>query len=239
MTSTKLLMHFVKKYGALIFLALLLAHLCCIYWGPAPWRTVSKLVLIPFLLLYLSASREGIVHPLVVAGLVCSFAGDVFLAFSGEIFFLAGMFAFICTHVCNLAYFVKLRRAVTPSGGREFIPAMAGYMIVLGCYVMFHLFNHLGNLRVPIIVYMLIISAMAIAAAGTSLNALIRKAAVLYFMPGAALFALSDGILAMNKFAWHEPMADLAVMATYGAAQFCLVKGFIKITQIKVHSPGS
>lgn len=228
-------MRFIKKYGTSIFLALLLVHLVCIYMDLPAWRMISKLVLIPFLLLYLSASREGIVPSLVISGLVFSFAGDLMLTFSGEVFFLLGMFAFICTHVCNFIFFVKLQKA-DKSGGIISMVLMAGFMLALGCYVLFSLNGLLGSLQVPIIVYMLMISAMAIAAAGTSRNAFVKRVAAQCFIPGAVLFALSDGILAMNKFAWHHSSADIAVMATYGMAQYFLVKGFIGTTQLKVHS---
>jgi uncharacterized membrane protein YhhN len=227
-------MPFIKKYGAAVFLLLLLAHCFFIYVDMQQGRMVSKLLLVPFLLIYLSASREGIISPLVIAGLVFSFAGDLLLFFTGELYFLLGMLAFICTHICNMLFFAKLQKGQPVNNARNHITGMIVWMAGLGAYVFFMLGDRLGNLLAPIVVYMLIISAMAIAAAGSFRNVLLAKNAARFFIPGAALFALSDSILAMNKFLWHEPLADLAVMATYGAAQFLLVKGFIAATQLKV-----
>jgi uncharacterized membrane protein YhhN len=235
-------MSFIKKYGAIIFAVLLLAHCFFIYEDLPQLRMVSKLVLLPFLLIYLSASREGTVNPLVVVGLLFSFAGDLLLSFTGEIFFLLGMFAFICTHICNLVFFIKLQKgnsvtkpAFFGTNNYIYMLLMIILMVRLGTYVISTLGDKPGNLLVPIGIYILIISAMAVAAAGTIRNPFIEKTAARFFIPGAILFALSDSILAMNKFLWHEPWADIAVMATYGVAQFLLVKGFTRTTQLKVH----
>jgi uncharacterized membrane protein YhhN len=227
-------MPFVKKYGTIVFILLLLAHCLFIYFAMPGGRMISKLLLVPFLLIYLSASREGRLNRLVIAGLVFSFAGDLLLFFTGELYFLLGMFAFICTHVCNMIFFAQLQKGQPVSRALSSMVLMVFWMAGLGAYVFFMLGNRLGNLLVPIIVYMLIISAMAIAAAGSSRNALLAKAAAGFFIPGAALFALSDSILAMNKFLWQDPLADIAVMTTYGAAQFLLVKGFISVTRAKI-----
>jgi hypothetical protein len=59
-------MSFIKKYGAIIFAVLLLVHCFFIYEDLPQLRMVSKLVLLPFLLIYLSASRAGVVNPLVI-----------------------------------------------------------------------------------------------------------------------------------------------------------------------------
>ena len=49
-----------------------------------------------------------------------------------------------------------------------------------------------------------------------------------YFITGAVLFVLSDSILAINLFILKQEMVGLAVMATYAAAQYFLVKGALE-----------
>jgi uncharacterized membrane protein YhhN len=81
---------------------------------------------------------------------------------------------------------------------------------------------------------MLVISLMALLAAGTLRNPFLQIVAVNCFIPGAVLFILSDAALAMNKFLLRQPRIDILVMLTYGAAQYCLVSGFIKLRSAEV-----
>jgi uncharacterized membrane protein YhhN len=55
-----------------------------------------------------------------------------------------------------------------------------------------------------------------------------NNAAIYYFIPGAGLFVLSDGLLAINKFNLQDPTMDIFVMLTYGLAQLYLVMGYYK-----------
>jgi uncharacterized membrane protein YhhN len=49
-----------------------------------------------------------------------------------------------------------------------------------------------------------------------------------YFVIGALLFALSDSILAINKFHTSIHFAGVLIMLTYGLAQLFLVKGIVQ-----------
>ena len=104
----------IRQYGIPAFLLLLIIHCACIYfeWGMA--RVVTKLLLVPTLLLYLYASLpKGKIKPspvLVFIALFFSFLGDLFLTQEGTMFFLLGMVGFIVTHICNSIFFFKLQR---------------------------------------------------------------------------------------------------------------------------------
>ena len=56
-----------------------------------------------------------------------------------------------------------------------------------------------------------------------------RKVALNYFIPGAFVFLIENVLLSLNKFHF-EGNKDiyLAVMVTYGVAQYLLVKGVSK-----------
>lgn len=225
---------FIKKYGPAIFLVLLLAHCYCIGVGAGQWRTITKLSLLPFLLLYLFAARETAVSRLAVAALVFSFLGDLLLTQPGEMLFLAGMLAFMGTHVCNAFFFLTLKKGASTEtkGITAIVMVFIGmFMVLLGAFVFCRLQAHLGKFLLPVAVYMVVISVMAVCSGAVLRNSFLSKAAVRYMIPGAVLFALSDAILALNKFLWHEQMADIAVMATYGPAQYLLVSGYIAATK--------
>jgi uncharacterized membrane protein YhhN len=45
---------------------------------------------------------------------------------------------------------------------------------------------------------------------------------------GACIFMASDSVLAIDRFVQPVPMAILWVLATYYAAQFCIVHGMVQ-----------
>lgn len=216
----------IKKYGLPVFLLVLLLHLICIYLEMSTPRLITKLLLLPILIFYLAA-EPGKTSVVVYIGLFCSFLGDLLLTRSGEVFFLFGMLAFIGTHVCNIIYFYWLQKG-HPGKPMNLVLALVVLSVISGG-VYFQLADKLGSFRVPILVYMAIITLMAVMATQTLVNQAILHTAIRCFIPGAALFVLSDGLLALNKFLLHAGSIDIAVMLTYGMAQYFLVKGFVAV----------
>lgn len=216
----------IKKYGLPVFLLVLLLHLICIYLEMSTPRLITKLLLLPILIFYLAA-EPGKTSVVVYIGLFCSFLGDLLLTRSSEVFFLFGMLAFIGTHVCNIIYFYWLQKG-HPGKPMNLVLALVVLSVISGG-VYFQLADKLGSFRVPILVYMAIITLMAVMATQTLVNQAILHTAIRCFIPGAALFVLSDGLLALNKFLLHAGSIDIAVMLTYGMAQYFLVKGFVAV----------
>jgi uncharacterized membrane protein YhhN len=226
-------MAMIKKYGVWLFAIILLLHCVLIYLEMSGLRTLSKILLIPVLLLYLFSNKpkEGENRePLVYAGLIFSFLGDLILTRSGELFFLFGMLAFIGTHICNSIFFYRLQKNTVQRGKGRWLAVLL--LAIVSAIVFFVLQPHLGSFQWPILLYMCIISCMAVLATGTLDISSVKKTAANCFVPGAFLFVLSDALLAMNKFLWHQSFADVFVMLTYGAAQYCLVKGFAQHVSI-------
>jgi len=222
----------VKKYGIGIFVFLLLVHCLFIYLEMNELRTLSKVLLVPVLLIYLAAHRRKDTgpSPLVYFALVFAFLGDVLLSRTSETFFLFGMLAFIGTHICNTIFFSKLRKKYFAIGNGMIVALFL--LSLFSAIVFIEIKPNLGKFEIPILVYMLIISLMTVAATGTIQNPSLKKIAGACFIPGAVLFVLSDATLAMNKFLWHQPMMDIVVMLTYGAAQYFLVRGYVRINDL-------
>lgn len=222
-------MQLIKKNGITLFLLVLAFHCVCIYLGYEVLRIAAKLFLIPLLAAWFWANTtKGLsaFNLLVFAGLSFSFLGDLLLTRAGETYFLLGMLAFIVTHICNSTYFLKLR-GIQLNRIKEAVVA-AIILLIITIVVFLSLKPYLGNFLIPILIYMAIISIMAILATNTLSEPSLKKTALRFFIPGAALFVLSDGILAMNKFLFHQPLLDIVVMLTYGGAQCLLVLGFSK-----------
>ena len=60
----------------------------------------------------------------------------------------------------------------------------------------------------------------------------VNKAAGNAYVLGAIAFVLSDSLLAVNKFYQPIPYAGVFIMLTYCAAQFLIVRGFIRLSQV-------
>lgn len=153
----------------------------------------------------------------ILAGLVLSLVGDVALLWPKE-GFLPGLVAFLLAH---LAYIVAFStRARLAARGAPF----AAYALVAGAVLMLLWPGVPTALRVPVLLYVACLAAMAAQAAvvwlgsrGGEREGLARIGAL-----GGALFVLSDALLATNKFAGPLPLASLWVLASYWAAQWCI-----------------
>jgi uncharacterized membrane protein YhhN len=147
----------------------------------------------------------------VVAGLVFSLAGDVFLMLPGD-WFVPGLASFLVAHLCYIAAFTR--------GGWRASPALAvacgSYLMVL----MWWLLPQAGEVRVPVAVYGVVICAMAWQA--LERREALRTASATLAALGAVLFVVSDTALAVNRFVAPFWLAPLAVMGTYVPAQWLI-----------------
>lgn len=168
-----------------------------------------------FLIIALAATalpQAGTFGYLVLAGLLCSVGGDIFLVLPRSLF-LAGLACFLLAHLLYIAafalsaaafglpdllltaalmavgllFFGRLRRGVIRQGGRAMLW--------------------------PVGLYTAAISVMVLAAASTRQPGLVV---------GSLLFYLSDATLAWNRFVRPLPLADLGVMSTYFSAQYLI-----------------
>lgn len=143
----------------------------------------------------------------IIAGLVLSLAGDVFLLL-GEQWFIAGLGSFLIAHV---AYIVAMQQVGTAADR-----LLAGFVaagavgLVVGQPIVRGAAGQDPAMRVPVAVYLLAISVMVAMAIGTGEPWLIAA---------AALFYCSDGILGWNRFVHARRWMPLAVMVAYHLAQ--------------------
>lgn len=84
---------------------------------------------------------------------------------------------------------------------------------------------YLGKMKLPVRVYGVVISFMLLLA--MHMLYMKNKAAGKWMLAGAALFVLSDSILAINKFYFSFETADIFIMLTYGLAQLFIIEGAV------------
>lgn len=232
-------MDWLKKYGIALFLIIILFHCIAIFLEWSAIRFYSKLLIIPFLILLMSLNMRGGVglsslKLLPLIALTASFMGDLFLSFTDAQFFLWGMLSFIITHICNSIYFFKLNPLRLK---RLKYATISSLILAIICsLIVYTIKDSLGTFFIPIMVYMVIIGSMTVLASNLLANDLYAHLALQYFIPGAVLFVMSDGILALNKFSLKEPLFDVIVMLTYGLAQLYLVMGFYKTHEMSMQS---
>ena len=98
-------------------------------------------------------------------------------------------------------------------------------ILLAGTGLMVVLYPVLGNMKIPVMVYSIVLMLMAA-------YALLRvgrtsRASFVWVFIGALLFMISDSLLAINKFYSAFAFANVAVMMTYINAQFMIVRGVL------------
>lgn len=185
------------------------------YRGPRRRVYVFKplaVILVIFIALQTKHAGAGPYKFWVVAGLLFSLAGDVFLMLPRDRF-VAGLVSFLFAHVCYLAAFA--------SGGGVAASAWAGAALAAyGASMLGLLWPRLGSLKGPVAVYVALILLMAWAAVGRYLGA--GPAGSGLAAAGALLFAASDSLLAWNRFRGEFRAAQALVLGTYFAAQWLI-----------------
>jgi uncharacterized membrane protein YhhN len=186
------------------------------------WRFFSKFFLMPLLAAYfLYAVREKAISKWIVGALLFSWLGDILLQFesSSSSFFLAGLGSFLLAHIFYILFFHQLRTREQLVSRWWLIIPVAGYYF--GLIVL--LSPHLGDMKLPVRVYGLVISLMLLLA----LHCLFMTDRITgrILATGALFFVISDSVLAINKFYAPFTGAGIVVMTTYGLAQALLVAG--------------
>ncbi len=200
--------HALLRYGYALAAVL---DLVATGWRIEPLEWLTKPLLTVLLAALVLRAARPVPRPL-LAGLGFACLGDVLLMASGTAAFLAGMAAFLGMQVC---YLVAFRRA----GARPGWPALAGYALFWAA-VNALLWPQLGGLALPILGYSLALTAMA--ATATALGRRVGG--------GALLFLVSDLMIGAGAADIHLPGGDVLVMASYAAAQYLIVTGYLRRT---------
>ena len=155
--------------------------------------------------------------------------GDVLLMFQekGELFFILGLICFLIGHVLFIISYRQARWKESDNSLMGTQRARFAFPIILaGTGLVITLYPSLGDMRIPVLIYALVITLMVL---NTSFR-YGRTSVKSYWMvfAGAFLFMTSDAILALNKFQAPFPHAELYIMLTYIVAQFLIVKGIIE-----------
>ncbi|MET7277511.1 lysoplasmalogenase [Kribbella sp. NPDC005582] len=173
-----------------------------------PWpEAITKVLLMPVLAVWVRL-RGGPVTLLI--GLAASLVGDFLLQIDHLV---PGMAAFGVAHVC---YVLLFSRRTT----RRSLVVVAAYG-VLWIGVLALLWPDLGEVRVPVALYSLLLTSTAVTSAWNGWRSGV----------GGAVFLLSDALIGVDLAGYEVAAQPYLVMATYCAAQYLLASSLVPIGQ--------
>lgn len=176
-----------------------------------------------FLFLKTSESLTKAIKKITVLALVFSVLGDVLLLFVdiSPHFFTLGLVAFLTAHIMYILLFLKHRnKQKSPFG-------FIALLLIYAASLFYFLNGNLGDLFIPVIIYIVVILSMATTAYLRKDKVNILSYGLVFF--GALFFLISDSILALNKFYEPIPYSNISIMVTYALAQYLIVIGILKI----------
>lgn len=186
---------------------------------------LTKPLLVSSLIIFFlkqNPQHETRTKKLVLSALIFSLIGDILLMFTEttSLFFIGGLLAFLTAHIMYILVFLKKRnitkKAVT------FMVLLLAYAIGL----FYFLKDGLGDLFIPVIIYMSVI-LMMVTTAFLREGSVSKNSYILVFL-GAVFFITSDSLLALNKFHSPLPLSGIWIMTTYAIAQLFIVLGLKK-----------
>ncbi len=163
---------------------------------------------------------------LVCCALVFSFLGDVFLVHNSSLNFMLGLASFLTAHIFYILFFYRIHSFKNKGKPLFWI---SGVIILSYVVTLNYLFNSNvaeQGLTIPVLLYSLVLGAMAFAA--ININNTTKQSFAVYITAGAIIFVASDSMLAFNKFYLAKPFPGFYIMLTYCIAQFLIVMGAVK-----------
>jgi len=192
-----------------------LLHIRAEYKGPRVHVYLFKpLTMVFIILLALWGARPdaSLYKYAILAGLGFSLVGDIFLMLPLKRV-IAGLASFLVAHLCYIvAFSAGIRLGVS-----GFLPALFLLYVIIMFVV---LFPHLGKMKLPVLVYELVIVMMAWRA--VERWAQIGDTGALLALAGAILFVISDSVWATNQFVRRYKSAQALILSSYFCAQWLI-----------------
>jgi uncharacterized membrane protein YhhN len=159
----------------------------------------------------------------ILAALVFSWGGDVFLMFPD--LFLPGLISFLIAHIFYILAFTENIHRASERRSIVNIVLFALPFLFFSFTLFSFLLPNLGEMMIPVGVYTSVITVMGISAAIRPQS--VGKQSYIMVLAGAVIFMISDSIIALNKFMYHDelPYARIIIMVTYLLAQYLIVEG--------------
>lgn len=224
-------MEWIRKNILYLFWIILFIH-CLFHVLHLPFVGVSKLLLIPSLLVYLFTRKKeevlvGINFFYLIA-ILFAFIGDMLLVIINDLLFLPGMIAYIINLLFLSIFFLQLQKIYLHQLVKPLLVILV--LGLIGYFVYGFLGDKLRQFQLPVLVYMFFVAITAALAMNTTQHPKLHRTGW-YFFIGILVFILSNTILVLNRFHFLYHNLYVAVMLTYGAAQYLLARGVALVSK--------
>ncbi|EFK05708.1 YhhN-like protein [delta proteobacterium NaphS2] len=149
-------------------------------------------------------------------GLICCLGGDVFLALPQKKMFFFGLISFLAGH---LFYIICFYYTSPPSG---LVLLVALPVAVAGSWIFLRLTRHLGDMMIPVFIYIIVITIMICGAFSILLKPELALPGRLLALSGALSFYVSDLFVARDRFVKKGPVNRILGLPLYFGGQFLL-----------------
>lgn len=187
-------------------------HIHAEYRGPRRNIYIFKPLTVLLIITIALQPEPSVYRYMILAGLLFSLAGDIFLMLPSDRF-VSGLVSFLIAHIFYIAAF-------TFDGARRPSLLTALPLLLYGGFMLRLLLPTLGRMKLPVIIYMLAILLMVWQAWNRCVNSDVAGSGQAF--AGASLFAASDSILALNRFRKPFRSARLLILTSYFAAQWLI-----------------
>lgn len=224
MKPAQLTFYFLYLFVVIADIILMLSH-------ADQFRYFTKPLLMPMLMMSLIVATPRTSHVrsklLILLALIFCMIGDILLLFQKDdvIYFQYGLAAFLVGHIFYILFFTRIKPFTKNNALFTFLCGIGILAYVI--FLLVILWKNLAKeqLEIPVATYAFTIGFLLLSTLNLLTNRRLRNIAWTYFIPGSALFILSDSILALNKFNAEISHANLLIMFTYAIAQFLLIAG--------------
>jgi uncharacterized membrane protein YhhN len=179
------------------------------------WYYVLKPLTTIFIILLVLFNQSPVTFTykyLILAGLAFSLAGDIFLMLP-EDRFISGLISFLIAHILYIVAYAP--GIVLP------MRWWPGFFVLVFLIIILRLIlPGANNLKVPVVIYTVIIGGMLWIATERMLN--LGTISALQAAVGAAIFVASDSALAVRRFIRNFTASEGIILATYYAAQLLI-----------------
>ena len=212
----------------LIFIIVSIFHVHCCYSERLKSRYITKLFLMPLLLLWyldITSQQTDLINKrssIIINALLFGFQGDALLIIQNKKCFLMGLFSFLMGHF--LYIYAIIQRIETFEPISAFILPLCLLSAMFVCfYVKILMKGFKGEMIYCGLIYgqtLIVLTSMSF-----YLWFMYRQIGYAVLTVGATFFAVSDGILAYDKFVKQIKHGDAYVMTTYITAQTLIAIG--------------
>jgi len=163
-----------------------------------------------------------------LVAILFAFIGDMLLVIINDLLFLPGMIAYIVNLFFLCIFFLQLQKIQLRQLMKPILVVLT--LALVGYFVYGFLGEKLKQFQLPVLIYMVFVAITAALAMNTTQHPQLHRTGW-YFFIGILVFILSNTILVLNRFHFLYHNLYVAVMLTYGAAQYLLARGVALVSK--------